>query len=298
MRPVCRVGGVALAVTLASLVPLLGPRPVQGDEAEAAQPVGSETCLECHAQYAPAWGTTRHNANLQSEKLPPEQRGCEGCHGPGSKHLEDPEFRNIRHLKTMVGLPAVRSCLACHGTDIKAPLWLNTSHAKAGLGCGGCHDTHNEPKGPYMLKNRTNELCLSCHPDQAAEFRMNSHHPVLEKRMDCSDCHDPHQAGAGAGALLKAGNDSCVRCHLEKRGPFVFEHATSTGTGDEGCMTCHRPHGSPNPKLGEMFGNAICLQCHGDIAADPAHLPRAGSCYQAGCHSRLHGSNVNRLLIQ
>ncbi len=298
MRLVGRHGGVALVLALGFAV---GPhallRPASGEAEEPAQRLGDDVCLQCHAQYAPAWQSLRHNQYLKSESIPLEHRGCEGCHGPGSKHLEDPNFRSIRNTKNLTGLPAVAPCLDCHGTQIKAPLWLNTAHARAGLSCGGCHETHQDPVGKANLKKPKNELCLSCHPETSAEFRLNSHHPLVEGRIDCDDCHDVHQAGAGSGTLLKNGDDVCLKCHLEKRGPFVFEHLTTTGAGDDGCLICHRPHGSPNPKLQEFFGRAVCLQCHADIAADAAHLPRAGNCWTVGCHTTVHGSNTNRLLI-
>lgn len=262
-----------------------------------AERLGDDACLECHETFAAGWETERHNRYMRSANTPEELRGCEGCHGPGSAHLEDPDFRSIRNPNRETGLAAVKPCLSCHQADIVSTHWLSTSHAQAGMHCGSCHDVHNRTRQPHMLRKSDTELCLSCHPRQGPEFRLNSHHPVLEGRMNCSDCHNPHEDREGWGELLKQGNDQCVRCHMEKRGPFVFEHQTSVEEGDEQCITCHRAHGSPNPKLQEYFGRGACLQCHVDIAFDPPHQARPQNCWSAGCHNRIHGSNNNRLFI-
>ncbi len=296
MRPMGRAGGMLLAALLAlAVVPGLFITPARGDDAEATY-IGDDGCLECHAGFASAWQSSRHNAYLQSDRLSQQQRGCEGCHGPGSKHLEDPDFKSIKNPKRVEGLAAVSSCLTCHGPDVKAPSWLSSEHARAGLSCAACHEVHGDPMGPARLKKPATELCLSCHAEQSAEFKMSSHHPVLEGRMECTSCHNPHASEMG-GRLHKSGSDLCLTCHLEKRGPFAFEHQTSLGAGDDGCQACHKPHGSPNSRLQQYFGRGTCLQCHTDIAADAAHQPRGGDCWTAGCHSQFHGSNRNRLFL-
>lgn len=300
MRPFGRLCGLIMGVSLGLLAgSQLFVTPAVGEEADAEPAIrlGDETCLQCHEQFAPAWHSERHNTYHQSEDLPEELRGCEGCHGPGSKHLEDENFRSIVNPARAEGLEAAKVCLSCHGTHIAAADWLGSAHSKAGVSCGGCHEVHKAPGAPMMLKKPQTETCLGCHMDQKAAFQMNSHHPVLEERLDCSDCHDPHQAGEGAKRLLKSGDDRCLSCHLEKRGPFVFEHSTALDSADGSCLECHAPHGSPNPKLTRFFGRAICLQCHTDMATDPAHQTRGGNCWQAGCHNRIHGSNANRLFF-
>ncbi len=292
MTPIHRwCGGLlVLAVTLAA------PWLVRGAEpGPAATRIGDEACLECHAQYASAWSSVRHNRYLRREALKPEQRGCEGCHGPGSQHLQDPNFRSIKNEKRLRGLAAVQPCLQCHEADVKAASWLQTEHSRAGVTCWACHDVHQAPGYPAMLRKPKQELCVSCHVASKIEFKMNSHHPVEEGRQTCTDCHDPHQEGLGTRQLLKNSQDRCLRCHLEKRGPFVYEHQTATGAGEDNCLTCHRAHGSANPKLLELNGRAVCLQCHSEIGADPRHRARQGNCWSAGCHVRVHGSNRDRL---
>lgn len=313
MEAVRRRGRVLLLALMGSLPLVVGPGMARGAEAAkpAAQPaakpaapaaaerIGAEVCLQCHSQYQKEWYTLRHNRFRKSDSAPETLRGCEGCHGPGSAHLEDEKFGHIKNPRKATGLAAVQMCFQCHGTDRKISGWLQTPHAKAGVNCGSCHEMHKETQQPALLKAKTTALCLSCHPDQEPTFRLNSHHPVLEERMTCTDCHDVHNEGLNSRDALKAGNDRCIRCHLEKQGPFLFEHQTTPEPGDANCLSCHVPHGSANPRLTQFYGSGVCLQCHADITADPKHLPRLGGhqCYDAGCHNHLHGSNSDRQLI-
>lgn len=292
-----RSGGLVI-VAIGCLLPGL----LRADDAAKTEPpqatrLGDAACLECHEQYASAWQTLRHNRYLRGERIPERLRGCEGCHGPGSGHLEDPEFKSIKNAKHMTGLAAAEQCLACHNAGLEAGLWLANPHAQAGLTCSACHEVHNDPGNQALLKKPAPELCFGCHADKRSEFKLNSHHPVLEGRIDCSDCHDPHALDTTSQELLKNGEDRCLTCHQDKRGPFVFEHLTTMDSGDEGCLACHRAHGSPNPKLTQYFGRGTCLQCHADIASDANHRPRGGNCWAAGCHNRIHGSNRDRLFM-
>jgi DmsE family decaheme c-type cytochrome len=304
MGLVRREGRVMLMAAMVTIAAAVGCwTPAGGAEAKAGaakgkanERIGAAVCLQCHSQFEKGWYGLRHNRYRTSESAPEMLQGCEGCHGPGQAHLEDENFGKIFSPKKATGLKAVAMCFQCHETTMKAASWLQTPHAKAGLGCGTCHEMHMDTKQPALLRDKTTTLCLSCHREEEAAFRLNSHHPVLEGRMGCTDCHDPH-VGAGKRALLKVNDDKCLRCHLEKRGPFAYEHQTALHAGEASCASCHKPHGSPNPRLGTYYGRGMCLQCHSEIAGDARHRPRVGNCWVAGCHSRFHGSNANRFFL-
>lgn len=94
-------------------------------------------------------------------------------------------------------------------------------------------------------------------------------------------------------------NESCAGCHREQARPAIFEHEALR----EGCTTCHSPHGSINDKMLVQRDNNLCLKCHaqvhsagGDIyIGDTPHTTfiNRGSCWTAGCHTAIHGSNVD-----
>jgi predicted CXXCH cytochrome family protein len=75
----------------------------------------------------------------------------------------------------------------------------------------------------------------------------------------------------------------------------VYEHDPVAGWMGDGCNDCHRSHGSANPRLLKSFSRGLCAQCHTDKSA--AHYP-GRTCWRAGCHVSLHGSNTDRLFRQ
>ncbi len=176
-------------------------------------------------------------------------------------------------------------CEACHGPG--------SLHITAG---GGRQNIINPGKDPAA--------CLSCHLDIEMEFRLPHRHPVMEGRMNCVQCHDPHgrdiMKPAGGLAMARV-NQQCAGCHQEQSKLHVFEHEALR----EGCTACHRPHGSVNAKMLLERDMNLCLKCHaqtpgpgavGDLyigkVPHGAYL-RQGTCWSAGCHSAVHGSNIN-----
>jgi predicted CXXCH cytochrome family protein len=74
----------------------------------------------------------------------------------------------------------------------------------------------------------------------------------------------------------------------------------------QGCVTCHSPHGSVNQRMLNERNATLCLKCHFQQQTKPGRifigdtdhttfLPQ-GTCWSAGCHEAIHGSQVNPLL--
>ncbi len=215
---------------------------------------------------------------------------CAQCHSDQTDH-----FKSASHAKLALADPKVGStgCEACHGPG--------SLHAKAG---GGKNNIINPRKSP--------EACFACHVDKRGQFSLPSTHPVMAGRVSCVDCHDVHQGNAikGTGAALESMNETCTKCHIAQKGPFVFEH----GALKEGCVSCHSPHGSVNQKMLVARDANLCLRCHlttpsaltntkpgqFNTSSNPAHTGEAhnsdvqrGTCWSAGCHEAVHGSNAN-----
>ncbi|HJQ86123.1 MAG TPA: hypothetical protein VJ820_01485, partial [Propionibacteriaceae bacterium] len=51
--------------------------------------VGSDTCLGCHDEQQKGYTDTAHG-RADHPRSPASAQGCESCHGPGSKHVDDP----------------------------------------------------------------------------------------------------------------------------------------------------------------------------------------------------------------
>lgn len=206
------------------------------------------------------------------------------------------------------------ACLECHEeinriftTSIHARLQANGANASE-TGCESCHgpgSLHVESGGAYhtiINPRKSPTVCFNCHQDKRGQFRLPHAHPVLAGKMSCADCHNPH-AGPGfqeQGKDLLGRNGKCLECHTAQRGPFAFEHEALR----EGCTTCHNPHGTVNAKMLVQRNANLCLKCHYQEANSSVLIGgmphstflRTGTCWTAGCHEAVHGSQVNTTL--
>lgn len=271
--------------------------------------IGDKACVECHQTVSHSFNESAHAASMADIKLPLSQRGCEGCHGPGRAHQDNPDNELISFGK-LNPKDTSAACLRCHGQTMDNSHWKHTVHAKANLSCLSCHQIHTDtelgleegtfnrgktqdprglirtakrPEKQMLLKTDEVTLCGQCHERQISEFRLNFHHPVPEGQLVCSDCHAAHPRQS-------AFKSKCVTCHEDKAGPFVYEHDTVAGFGGSGCDECHIPHGSQNPKMLISRTRGLCAQCHSEKLA--THHP-GQTCWSAGCHVAPHGSNTD-----
>lgn len=216
--------------------------------------VGNQSCKECHTNIVRLFPTSAHARIHLEDTRRLGQTGCESCHGPGSLHV-------------------------------------------AGGGGRG-KSIFNPGKDPAP--------CFECHRSTEAQFRLPHHHPIPEHKMNCVECHDPHGSDilrpAGGLAMARV-NETCARCHPQQSRPVVFEH----GAMREGCTVCHEPHGSINSKLLVQRDANLCLKCHAQVAGigavsdhrfyigptDHTDYIRMGTCWSSGCHTAVHGSNVD-----
>jgi predicted CXXCH cytochrome family protein len=253
----CAGGSIALTAILLSCSTttrtILAPPSIPG-----ATYVGSSECATCHEDITRDFATASH-ARLKAPGDNAKDAGCESCHGPGSLHVASG---------------------------------------------GGLHTIVNPGKSP--------QACFQCHLEVRAAFDLPFHHPVLEGRINCIDCHNPHKGSVfkggetsgmqslkGGGTALLGRDETCFQCHTAQRGPFVFEHEALR----EGCVVCHSPHGSVNQRMLNQRNQTLCLKCHFQQQTAPgviyignvnhSSFLQQGTCWSAGCHEAIHGSQVN-----
>jgi predicted CXXCH cytochrome family protein len=225
--------------------------------------VGNQACYDCHTNITRSFPSSAH-ARLHVEGARMSgQVGCESCHGPGSLHVQS----------------------------------------------GG-------GRGVFIVNpGRDSQACVQCHFEVHAQFSLPQHHPLPEGRMHCVQCHDPHGLDIlkpAGGLAMARRNEACASCHRDQARPFVFVHEALR----EGCVSCHEPHGSVHAKMLVNRDNNLCLRCHAQVASPSAlvlpnslaigkvfhaggFIPGAnnrvmqGSCWSSGCHTAVHGSNVD-----
>jgi DmsE family decaheme c-type cytochrome len=268
-----------------------------GQNTNASEYIGAETCATCHTAEAKNFDSNAH------AKLALQHGGkgvtCESCHGPGKAHVESGgDKTKILNLAMAPAKKVDETCLGCHSGA--HPNFNRSPHAKAAVSCLGCHSVHQAAPETVLLKTTQPLLCFQCHTDVRPAFDMPFHHKVNEGAVKCSDCHDPH--GTFGNNNLKSTTDQnaiCTKCHTETRGPFVYEHAAVKA---EGCVGCHTPHGSQNARLLNMPNiNTLCNQCHSPVAAATVHSMGAGSSELTpctNCHTFIHGSNINAAFLR
>src|SRR5262245_3508702 len=287
-------------VETAPQTPASATKPVAAKAAPHTSPaeyVGQETCLACHEDRAKGLSGTAHG-KAAHPRSPAASQGCESCHGPGSRHIEDPsDDTGIRKFSKMASRDTSGTCLSCH-TQSSHALWQGSAHDARNLSCVTCHSVHEPKSERAQLKTTTEiETCVTCHSAQVMKVKRVAHMPVVEGKMTCTTCHNPH--GSTNVRQLRVGNwinESCVSCHTEKRGPFLFEHAA----GRESCVSCHDPHGSSNGHMLVARVPMLCQRCHigtrhpstiYDGAAVQSRSNRIIGRACINCHQQIHGSN-------
>jgi DmsE family decaheme c-type cytochrome len=241
-------GAVALATSLGLGIAAVADPPERSVDWKKMNPAFDgatfvddvSVCASCHEEAVSGFRHTIHARALGAGTGAANQ--CESCHGPRSKHVEEPSAE-----LAFSGLAAKQQtsvCLQCHEGGSRFG-YKAGAHQSADVSCTSCHDVMTKRSDRALLARSSGaETCYQCHGDVRGAMMKASHHPVREGSLDCSSCHEPH--GSKRGLLVKNTlNETCTTCHTEKRGPFLWEHAPVR----ESCDNCHEPHGSNHRSL-------------------------------------------------
>ena len=248
--------GILFTLTVAALsnsCSTVSRQAISPPQVPGASYVGNKACAYCHTNYTRVFAASPHARIHFEASALLRDAGCESCHGPGSKHVE--------------------------------------------VGGGRGKFIVNPGKDPAA--------CFECHLETHAQFNLPQHHAVIEGKMNCVQCHDPHGLDIMkpfSGLAMARLNENCASCHREQTRQFVFEHQALR----EGCVACHAPHGSINRKMLVQSDPNLCLRCHAQTQDTSlgagtiliggfdhtAFLSRA-TCWASGCHTAVHGSNVD-----
>jgi len=162
-------------------------------------------CFRCHCTGPPVIASDR--------EIRPAEVGvrCEGCHGPGSRHVE------------------AASAGRASQSLIQNPGRLSASEIN--LFCGGCHRSPEE--GP--LSNTAKAWNVRHQP---ISLSRSGCFLKSQEKLSCLTCHDPH---AKLNRDSASYDRKCASCHGAVRHHSAGEVAN--------CISCHMPQVSPQPHL-------------------------------------------------
>ncbi|MGZ9074882.1 MAG: cytochrome c3 family protein, partial [Burkholderiaceae bacterium] len=208
-------------------------------------------CAECHVtdfkkNYDAA--TRSFKTTWQRDDV-----GCQGCHGPGSRHVE---WAN-----------AAKSAPAIDSKSVKATFDVDLAAANSNVqieSCARCHSRRGVISGEYKYGQRLMDHYLPAlltaglyHADGQQLDEVYNYGSFLQSRMHakgvrCTDCHDPHSS-----KLKAEGNTVCTACHsatapaarkhvdtsgLQKKDyDSAAHHFHKTGAAGSACVDCHAP---------------------------------------------------------
>ena len=203
---------------------------------------GSNICESCHADVWMNFYKNPHYKSIASGKEPEDKTGCEGCHGPAEKHVENLGGKDTipRAFSLMSPKQVLDACLRCHARDLEKANIQRSEHTQNDVACTSCHSIHHSPTPKFLLAKKQSELCYGCHATVRAQFSMPSKHRVNEGFMMCSDCHNPHGTWDATWRMAQRprmveralnAEIPCLKCHVDKRGPFVVRAPSGAGGG-------------------------------------------------------------------
>jgi predicted CXXCH cytochrome family protein len=130
--------------------------PVLAAQMQAPQYVGSDACVACHEDVAGKIADSAHG-KLAEESVA-ARRGCEGCHGPGSNHVNSGGDASLLFSFKGASPAAIRrQCAACHESE------PDSVHTHRGTTCLSCHAAHHYREKKFLLVEATPQLCTNCH---------------------------------------------------------------------------------------------------------------------------------------
>jgi hypothetical protein len=186
------------------------PGNIQEAAGRRISPDEARDCLACHSTASVSAG------HLQLDRLMPGVT-CEGCHGPGAKHVAAVKASETKTL------------------DIFDPGSLDSQDLSDF--CGSCHRSWQQVEMMHLQ----GIVDVRFQPYRLTSSRCFD---PSDRRISCTACHNPHQQVRTDPAFY---DSKCVACHL-RRGESARRvdnagdsPARTCPVSIRNCVTCHMP---------------------------------------------------------
>ncbi|KFE66258.1 HEAT repeat domain-containing protein [Hyalangium minutum] len=203
-------------------------------------------CLDCHTtgldvhydRSAHKWSTTFADAGV----------ACESCHGPGARHAETQEPKDIiqpKHLPPELGLAV---CGQCHGPRRTLfPMLDAVHHFRAGQRYEDFYQpmvllVGNDVSGDYFEDGRPSTSSFEYQALTQSRCYMKGGATCLSCHTAPHDSHAPNeiQKPKDAKAKVAAGTATCQACHADVLAQGK-SHTHHTAAAAQDCQACHMP---------------------------------------------------------
>ncbi len=206
--------------------------------------VVNESCLGCHSGLV----KTRVDDDLRMEFV--EQAiGCERCHGPGRRHIEQESARrnppeqaeraivNPRRLSRSLSEAVCRQC-HLHGHLQVAARGVRSSDFRPGEPLENYRHDYQIAEAASPTPNGSSPSQVGAH---AAQLQQSACYQKSET-LTCITCHNPHTIVAPADRPAHY-RMICLTCHQEESCQAPLPERVEKAQDD--CVACHMPQASP-----------------------------------------------------
>lgn len=219
----------------------------------AGEPVAFD-CGRCHTTGYATQGKQDNREGIDGTWVY-EGIQCEKCHGPGSRHAQNPQ--GVRMMLDR----SSQLCGRCHVRGDKASMDAADGFAE-----------HNQQFSDLYNSQHFALSCVTCHdPHASARFADPELNPNQGITQQCESCHWAQEEVQNV--RLHGGVD-CVDCHM----PLMAKSAVADADTFTGDIRSHQFAINPNPEAPQFNEDGtqvmpyltltyVCGQCHnGDFA--------------------------------